>query len=614
MVKNNNNRRNRKNLSLLYNQINEDIEMIDEDLQQYNSLNKSPSSVNLLNKSKSNAKLDDKFTNKPQSLFIKKSASMNSLNNNMDDKILDIIIQKDILDALLHNNNNISNNKNKLMLEDKKLKTNKKKKNISKQQLDNIEFNMESKLNEIPDYCMINSAFKVYGESLLNEEIDNKYKSKIKQHPENIKVIQKLKENFKKLVVSEVKSSPNICQIIMDETLTEELKIKLIKRYLRMGAEEETFSPEADKTKIEINNLIKYKDIKIGNNYEELEKQVFSKVLPTKRLEDRLREMYFRILEGDQHKLINYVNNVIRLPYDSKPNIIEKYMSNEIEHEKKVEFIKSLYDKLNQELYGMESAKDSIISFICQKLNNPNSESSKYLCLCGDPGVGKTSIITTIAKFLEIPYAYNSLANIEEPTSLIGHSYTYEGSIYGSIAASLINNGCSNGIILFDEVDKCKEKVQTTMLGVFDPLQNATFRDAYFGDFYIDLSKTTMILSLNDLDKINPILRDRLHIVKIDGYNSKEKLEIINKFTIPKLEKEYNIQVEIDSKVIDKIIEETSEHKGIRQCQLYLTKIYELMVLDKYTNKYNFNNKFGLKDIEHLHFNKKNDFLKSMYI
>jgi ATP-dependent Lon protease len=186
---------------------------------------------------------------------------------------------------------------------------------------------------------------------------------------------------------------------------------------------------------------------------------------------------------------------------------------------------------------------------------------------------------------------------VDEPGSLIGHGYTYEGSQCGSIANGLIANGCVNGILLFDELDKTKEKVQNTLLGIFDPLQNTKFRDAFFGEFYLNLSESMMIICLNDLEKINPILKDRLHIVHIPGYNNVEKKVIVNKYIIPRLESQYNIQIQIEPNVIDKIIDANNEFKGIRQIQMYFVKIYELMILDKYTNKYNFNGIFNLKNI-----------------
>ena len=146
---------------------------------------------------------------------------------------------------------------------------------------------------------------------------------------------------------------------------------------------------------------------------------------------------------------------------------------------------------------------------------------------------------------------------------------------------------------MFDELDKCNQKVQNSLLGVFDPLQNNKFRDSYFNEFFIDLSETIIIVCLNDIHKLNPILRDRLHIINIEGYSNDEKINIIKKHIIPELNNQFNLNnIIIDDEVIDLIIQKSINHKGIRLIKSILNKIYELLILDLYTNKFNLNNKF----------------------
>jgi ATP-dependent Lon protease len=123
-----------------------------------------------------------------------------------------------------------------------------------------------------------------------------------------------------------------------------------------------------------------------------------------------------------------------------------------------------------------------------------------------------------------------------------------------------------------------------------------------------------MILCLNDLDKINPILRDRLHVITIPGYSISEKKVIIDTYIIPKLEKQYKLNINIDCKVIDYILEKTKVHKGIRQIIMNITKIYELCILDKYTNKYNFNNNFNYENISLLKLHNEDFKSNMMYI
>jgi ATP-dependent Lon protease len=447
----------------------------------------------------------------------------------------------------------------------------------------------------------------------LNEEINGKYKSKLKTNPENEQIIKKLKDTFKKLVYKELKEKPNISQILLDNNLDEDLKVKILRKYIKFTTEDEVFSDEADKIKIEIKNLLKQKKLRQSDDYEELGKQVESKIMPPN-LKIKLEDIYYRVIGGDQPKLHNLLNNLIKLPFERKENILDQISNPNISKEEKVQFIKNLYAKLDNDLYGLEETKDSIISWICQKISNPNKQTGKYLCLCGPAGVGKTSIVHSISDSLGIPYSYISLANVDEPGSLIGHGYTYEGSQCGSVANGLMSNGCINGILLFDELDKTKEKVQNTLLGIFDPLQNTKFRDAYFGEFNLNLSESMMIVCLNNIANVNPILKDRLHIVNISGYTTKDKKNIIYKYILPKLNTQYNLdKIFIEEKVIDEIIYQTKIFEGIRQIQMYITKIYELIILDEYTLKYNFNNVFTMKNINLLKFSEQNNTFLNLY-
>jgi ATP-dependent Lon protease len=473
---------------------------------------------------------------------------------------------------------------------------------------------LDKKMNDVSDYNLIHTPFKMIGEELLNDEISVKYKTKNKNSNESQVIIKKLKENFRKMVVNDIKDKPNLSKILLDSTLSEDVKLKILRKFIRYSTEDEVFSESADKIRLEINNLLKIKKLKSSNDYDEIWDQIENKEMPEK-LKSKLEDMYYRIITGDENKLTNYVHNILRLPYHRVPNILDEISKPDTPRETQIQFIKSIYTKLDENLFGLSEVKDSIVSYICQRINNPEIGTSKYLCLCGPAGVGKTSIVHAISEALQIPYSYLSLANVDVPSTLIGHDYTYEGSTHGCIADAVIKNGCANGIVLFDELDKCKEKIHNTLLGIFDPLQNCKFRDAYFGNFHLDLSQNMMIICLNDLEKINPILRDRLHIINIPGYSADEKRTIVRKYIIPKLEVQYKIDIKIEPEVIDYIITNTSQHKGIRQLIMYLTKIYELAVLDKFTCKFNFGDKFKLKDLTNIKFSDSNEKpIMSMYV
>ncbi len=515
----------------------------------------------------------------------------------------------------INENNQISLNElNNFLNEDEKINNqtnlNKQSNNPNKKKK-NKDMIITTEKNKI-DYTTIQTPFKNIGEELITSEINTKYKDK-KKNTINQSMITKIRENFKSLVYEDYNQKPNLSEILVSNEIDKNLKLKIIRKYIKFISEDEVFSEEAEKIKVEINNLIKIKNVKISNDYEEIWNKINNKEMP-ENLKIKLQELYFRILINEDNKLMTYINNIIRLPYHKIENSIDIISRPEIEHNEKVTFINNIYDELNNNLFGLDEVKDSIISFICQKINNPELANNKYLCLCGPAGVGKTSIVHSVANALKIPYSYISLANVDESSILIGHSYTYEGSIPGCISEALNKNGCINGIILFDELDKTREKIHNILLGIFDPIQNYKFRDAYYGDFLVNLSESMMIICLNDIEKINPILRDRLHIVNIPGYTIKEKKIIIDKYILPKLEIQYKLKIKIDEKVIDYILEKTEIHKGIRQIIMNITKIYELCILDKFTNKYKFNNEFNYDKISMLKLNNDENKPNNMYI
>jgi len=599
-------KKNKKKKKNLNNQIKEDIENYNE-FSIFNKALKTNSSYNNLNelsninnnsindikenirKSKSYGMLDELVKQINNEV---KLSNLDNLNNHIDETNSNILRKSNSINSIV--DLNIQPNKEK--------KINKKNKNNAI---------ITTEKNKI-DYNTIDTPFKSVGEQLIMEEINTKYKDK-KRNTINQSMISKIRESFKGLVYEDYNQKPNLSDIITSTELEKNLKLKIIKKYIRFISEEEVFSEEADKIKLEISNLIKIKNMKISNDYDELFNKVNNKIMPDN-LKTKLQEIYFRTLITDDNKLTMFLNNVLRLPYNKVDNSIDLISKENIIHDDKVKFIKNIYEELNNNLFGLDEVKDSIVSFICQKINNPDLPNNKFLCLCGPAGVGKTSIVHTVSNALKIPYSYISMANIDESSILIGHSYTYEGSIPGCIAEALIKNDCTNGILLFDEIDKTKEKIQNILLGIFDPMQNYKFRDAYFGDFTINLSESMMILCLNDLDKINPILRDRLHVINIPGYSLSEKKVIIDTYIIPKLEIQYKLNIKIDHKVIDYILDKTKIYKGIRQIIMNITKIYELCILDKYTNKYNFNNNFNYENISLLKLH--GDDLKSnmMYI
>lgn len=507
---------------------------------------------------------------------------------------------------------NLKNNKNNYFLLEEYDQViddnNSKKKNKNTMKIDDIT-DLYIRISEINEYNCIKTAFKTNGESLLNNEISKKYNKK--KCKEDNTISDKLRDIFKKLVMKDTKSRPNLSNILLSKEFDDNTKIRLIKKYIKYSNEDDYLSDQAEKIRVDIDNIISKKQNIIMNDNEILTEKVNAKIMPSE-LKLKLENLNIRVQTSTSNKLQNFINDILKIPYNKK-NTHRNNLDNE---KSKQEYIKNIYKKLNDKLYGLDVVKNSILSYFCLKLNNPEAKNKKFLCLCGPPGVGKTSIVQALSQAIDIPYSYISMANINEPSILLGHSYTFEESMYGNLSSSVIKNECKNGIIIFDELDKCSEKVQKTMLGIFDPLQNSKFVDAYFGDFYLDLSETLMIICVNSIDTINPYLRDRFHVVNIEGYNDEEKRTIINNYIIPTLEKEHKINIEIEQKVIDYILKHNDREKGIRKINTDLSKIYELIIVDKYMNNYGLNNKFTMKDISklNLELSRENELISTLYV
>jgi ATP-dependent Lon protease len=182
----------------------------------------------------------------------------------------------------------------------------------------------------------------------------------------------------------------------------------------------------------------------------------------------------------------------------------------------------------------MNSAKTQIMQILAQWISNPTSIGN-VIALKGPMGVGKTSFAKNgVANVLGRPFEFFSLGGAADSSNFVGHSYTYEGSMWGRIADSLMNARCMNPVMYFDELDKISttphgEEIVSMLIHMTDRSQNTQFHDRYFAGVDFDLSQCLFVFSFNDESRVHPILKDRMNVIHCGGYTEEDKKVILSK-------------------------------------------------------------------------------------
>ena len=283
---------------------------------------------------------------------------------------------------------------------------------------------------------------------------------------------------------------------------------------------------------------------------------------------------------SEYHKVKHWVDNFMRIPfgtYTSLPISIEDGV------DKCHDFMENAQKTLNDSVYGLNDAKMQIMQVLGQLITNPSSIGSA-IAIHGPPGTGKTSLCKEgISKILNRPFAFIALGGATDSSFLEGHSFTYEGSLWGKIVQILIDSRCMNPVIFFDELDKISEtpkgeEIVGILTHLTDSTQNSQFHDKYFSEVEFDLSKCLFIFSYNDETKINPILKDRMYKIQTKGYDKKQKLIISTNYLLPKIREQIKFslgEVDITDEAINYIIEHNCNNEdGVRNLKRCLEIIH----------------------------------------
>ena len=284
---------------------------------------------------------------------------------------------------------------------------------------------------------------------------------------------------------------------------------------------------------------------------------------------------------GEYYKVKQWVDGFMNIPFGKKTTMPVTMADSTAETVSA--FMQSARDQLDGVTYGMEDAKSQIMQLVGQWVSNPESRGTA-IGIKGPMGTGKTTLIKHgISKILQRPFAFITLGGATDSSYLEGHSYTYEGSVWGQIATILMQSGSMNPVIYFDELDKVSDTAKgQEIIGLLthltDTTQNTEFHDKYFAGVDFDLSGALFIFSYNDEKLVNSVLRDRMHIIETKGYDAADKRAIARQFLIPEVRETIGFakdDITIEDDVLDHITHSyTSDEKGVRNLKRCLENVF----------------------------------------
>lgn len=318
----------------------------------------------------------------------------------------------------------------------------------------------------------------------------------------------------------------------------------------------------------------------LGGDSNDRELQQMKKKAESKKWPEAAKDLFQKEIEKlermhsstpDYSTVYNHVDLMLDLPW-------EEYTEDSYD-------LKKAKKVLDKDHYGMHKIKERILEYLAV-LKLKGDMKSPILCFVGPPGIGKTSLGKSIASALGRKYTRFSLGGLHDESEIRGHRKTYIGAMPGRILQSIRKVKSSNPVMILDEIDKVGKDFRgdpsSALLEVLDPEQNSSFYDNYL-ELEYDLSKVLFIATANDIQGIQPALRDRLEIIDLTGYAVEEKEKIAQTHLLPKQKEQHGLQdysFRIGTKVMTYIIENYTRESGVRELDRQLASIMRSLAKD----------------------------------